>query len=128
MNVFSIHNGGHAAVSGITYKDIVVEGVLGPVSHDPSYGCKVLDMQISEGKYSGPDMANRGSISDVVYSNVTYRANGLTWVNSRMAGNSTRHAINNVLVEDFAIDSVPVRSLADLNTSPATFVYNVTFR
>jgi hypothetical protein len=31
MNVFSIHNGGHAAVSGITYRDIIVEGVIGTV-------------------------------------------------------------------------------------------------
>eukprot|EP00729_Bicosta_minor_P003313 gene3313-32908_t len=127
MNVFSIHNGGHAAVSGVTYKDIVVEGVLGPVSHDESYGCKVLDLQVSAGKYSGPDMLNRGSISNIVYSNVTYRSNGLTWINSRMVGNSTRHGIRNVVVDAFVINGSLVKSMQDLNTITNPFVQNITF-
>ena len=50
-----------------------------------------------------------------------------TWINSRMVGNSSQHAINNVVIEDFTINGTAVQSLADLNTLPTTYVYNVTF-
>jgi hypothetical protein len=86
-----------------------------------------MDLQISEGKYSGPDMSNRGSISNVVYSNVTYRGNGLTWINSRMVGNSTTHAVSDVRIDAFTINETVVKSLEDLNTLNNSFVYNVTF-
>eukprot|EP00040_Diaphanoeca_grandis_P016011 m.82379 g.82379 ORF g.82379 m.82379 type:complete len:496 (-) comp25512_c0_seq1:161-1648(-) len=130
MNVFSIHNGGHAAVSGVTYRDILIEGLAAPpntVSHDQSYGLKVLDLQISQGRYSGPDMLNRGTISDVVYSNITYRSNGLQWIMSRMMGNSTTHGVSRIHFDDFTINGSEIRSLADLNTLNNSFVSNVTF-
>ena len=41
MSAFSIHDGGHAAVSDVTYRDVVIEGLDAPastVSHDQSYG------------------------------------------------------------------------------------------
>ena len=127
MNAFSIHNGGHAAVSGVTYRDILLEGVLGPLSHDESYGYKLLDLQVSQGKYSGPDMARRGSISDVVYSNVTYRPNGLQWVASRMVGNSTAHAVDGVHFDGFLLNGTAVASLAQVGTLSNAFVRGVTF-
>ena len=116
MNAFSVHNGGHAAVSAVTYRDILLEGVLGQVSHDESYGYKLVDLQVSQGKYSGPDMSRRGSISDVLYDNVTYRSNGIGWVSSRMVGNSSAHAVDGVHINGFTINGTAVTSLAQLGT------------
>jgi hypothetical protein len=127
MNVFSIHNGGHAAVSEITYRDITIEGIYGPVDHDQSYGYKLVDLQISQGKYSGPDMGRRGSIHNVVYSNVTYRSNGLQWVLSRMVGNSTAHVIDGVHFKGFTINGTAVMALEDMHTINNSFVEHVTF-
>ena len=45
----SVHNGGHATVTGLKYLDIVVEGLYAPakqVAHDISYGYKLLDLQV----------------------------------------------------------------------------------
>ena len=41
------------------------------VPHDLSYGYKLLDLQIIQSHYSGPDMDRRGAISNVEYSNIT---------------------------------------------------------
>ena len=49
MSAMSVHDGGHAAVTNLTYRDIIVEGLYAPpntVPHDPSYGYKLLDLQI----------------------------------------------------------------------------------
>jgi polygalacturonase len=127
MNAFSIHNGGHAAVSEITYRDIVIEGINGSVSHDQSYGYKLVDLQISQGKYSGPDMARRGSISNVTYSNTTYRSNGLQWVLSRIVGNSTEHSVDEVRFDDFTLDGTAVMALEDMHTLNNSFVEHVSF-
>jgi hypothetical protein len=84
MSAMSVHDGGHATVTGLTYRDIVVEGLMAPpntVAHDISYGYKLLDLQIIQSHYSGPDMLHRGHITDVLYSNITYllRATNLSF-------------------------------------------------
>lgn len=74
MSAMSVHNGGHAHVRGLTYRNIVIEGLVAPpkqVPHDLSYGYKLLDLQIIQSHYSGPDMDRRGAISNVEYSNIT---------------------------------------------------------
>eukprot|EP01043_Picozoa_sp_COSAG02_P034018 COSAG02_NODE_2355_length_9073_cov_3.811901_6_plen_144_part_00 len=130
MSAMSVHDGGHATVSGLTYRDIVIEGLMAPpktVPHDISYGYKLLDLQIIQSHYSGPDMLHRGHITNVLYSNITYRSNGLQWVRSRMYGNDTSHAVVGVNIEDFTIDGKLVRSLGDLGVVANAFVRNVTF-
>ena len=52
----------------------MIEGLVAPpktVAHDLSYGYKLLDLQIIQSHYSGPDMDKRGAISEVTYSNIT---------------------------------------------------------
>lgn len=74
MSAMSVHDGGHAHVRGLSYRDIVIEGLVAPpktVAHDLSYGYKLLDLQIIQSHYSGPDMDKRGAISEVTYSNIT---------------------------------------------------------
>lgn len=61
MSAISGHDGGHAPAPafGLSYKDIVIEGLLSPpsqVPHDISYGYKLIDLQIIQSHYSGPDM------------------------------------------------------------------------
>jgi hypothetical protein len=132
MSAMSVHDGGHATVTGLSYRDIIVEGLFAPpkqVPHDISYGYKLLDLQIIQSHYSGPDMNHRGAISNVLYSNISYRSNGLQWVRSRMAGNSSAHAVAGVRIEGFSINGTRVRSLADLGIIPSnqSFVRNVSF-
>ncbi len=50
------------------------QGMFAPhkrVPHDLSYGYKLLDLQIIQSHYSGPDMNRRGAISHVDYSGIT---------------------------------------------------------
>jgi hypothetical protein len=72
-------------------------------------------------------MDRRGSISNVLYSNVSYTSNGLQWVRSRIVGNSTVHAVDGVQFKDFRINGSLVHSLEDLNTLDNAFVTNVSF-
>jgi hypothetical protein len=56
FRALEINPTGHAVVTGLSYRDIVVEGLYAPpneVAHDPSYGLKLLDLQIVQSHYSG---------------------------------------------------------------------------
>lgn len=128
MSAMSVHDGGHALVSALTFRDILVEGLYSSnPSHDISYGLKLLDLQITSSKYSGADINRRGSISNVTYSNVTYDTHGLEWLQSRFYGNSTAHAVADVSVDQFYIDGKLAHSLKDLGVVSNEFVRNVTF-
>jgi hypothetical protein len=130
MSAMSVHDGGHAVVADLTYRDIIVEGLFAEpkqVAHDVSYGYKLLDLQIIQSHYSGPDMNRRGAVRNVLYSNISYVSNGLQWVRSRVVGNSTAHAVVGVRFEDFTINGTKVSSLADLGTVDNSFLRNVSF-
>jgi hypothetical protein len=56
-----------------------------------------------------------------------YRSNGLTWLQSRMFGNSTSHAISGVRIEDFTVNGTLAHALEDLGIVSNQFVRNVSF-
>eukprot|EP00039_Didymoeca_costata_P033616 m.43262 g.43262 ORF g.43262 m.43262 type:complete len:506 (+) comp9960_c0_seq1:157-1674(+) len=127
-SILSIHDGGRANVHDIMYKDIEALGVLmEPENTSPVYGLKVIDLQIAFGRYSGPDVSQRGYITNVTYMNVSYIPNRVTFLQSRMVGNSSVHAIRDVDFQDFTIAGKKISSLSDLNVTNNSFVYNITF-
>lgn len=131
-SVMSIHNVGHAAVHGITYRDIVAEGVTPRPGADPffhpQWGLKLFDLQISQNaRYSGPDMTRRGFIYDIVFSNLTYLPHRIAYLFSRLLGNSSAHAVHDVRFEGVSIAGKVARGLDDLNATANAFVANVTF-
>ncbi|CAE8598629.1 unnamed protein product [Polarella glacialis] len=124
----SIHNAGHTAVHGIKYQDITVEGVFSnDISVDENQGLQLLDITIIAGRYSGPDLGRRGSVADVLFSNVTYHPNKIRYLFSRLLGNSSSHRISDVVFDHFRIGDSIISSLADLNAT-SSFLGNVAFR
>lgn len=118
--VMSIHNAGHTAVQDILYQDIVAEGVLPMhIDYDRERGLQLIDLVITVGKYSGPDIDKRGSVDNVRFSNITYNPNKIEYLFSRLLGNSSQHKIGNVVFNDFKIGSNYVTSLSDLNATYA---------
>ena len=118
----SIHNGGRATVTDIHYRNIVGQTLYGsPVSTNPDHTLKLIDQQIVFGQYCSPpaceDPNDRGSISHVSASNIRVSTNGLDVRLSRFEGNSSAHAISDVAIQDFSIDSVKVTSLHGLNAA-----------
>ena len=121
-SVMSIHNGGRAVVSGVSYRNIVVQGLYWPeyeggrVEHDPTWGLKLIEARIAYGQFCRPsngchDPNERGTISGLNYTNVTYNSNGVRWLKSRLLGNSSSHPVEGLAFDTVSIGGIPVEKL-----------------
>lgn len=131
-SIMSMHNGGRAAITNVTYSNIVAHGLAhSSPSHDVYHGLKILDLQITYGQYQASEPKRfrnvRGSIANVKYQNIYYHTNGLSYLRSRLVGNSSVFGVQDITFDKVLIDGSLARSLSDINASTNSFVSGVTF-
>ena len=99
--VFSIHNGDHAVVRRIRYRDIRVE----------HYWNKLVDIRILRSRYSRD--SEPGRVEDVVFERIRCIPNVFN-TPSIIGGLDSGHRVSGVVFRDFRIGDAPVRSADDL--------------
>ena len=95
----------------------------------------LFDLSVVYGRYCrvGPppkgdgctDPALRGEISQITMENIQVETNGMRFIYSQLAGNSSAHAVRGVRVQNLTIDGTVAKSLADLNATTNQFVSGV---
>ena len=102
--VFSIHNNDRALISDILFENIRIEHCYD----------KLIDFRISFSRYSTD--AERGCIRGVTLRNIDWTRTpyNLGYTISLIGGWDSDHAIEDVAIENFVIDGVPVRHLDEL--------------
>ena len=99
--VFSIHNGDHALVRRIRYRDIRVE----------HYWNKLVDIRILRSRYSKDP--EPGRIEDILFERIRCIPNHFN-TPSLIGGFDADHRVKNVVFRDFRIGGEPVRSADEL--------------
>jgi len=102
--VFSLHNNDRALVENILFENIRIEHCYN----------KLIDFRISESRYSSD--AERGRIRGVVLRDIRWTRTpfNLGYTISLIGGWDADHTIEDIAIENFVIDGVPVRHLDEL--------------
>ena len=102
--VFSIHNNDRAVVSDVLFDNIRIEHCYD----------KLIDFRISRSRFSTD--AERGHIRGVTLRNIQWTRTPFNagYTISLIGGWDATHTIENIAIENFAIDGVPVRHLDEL--------------
>ena len=140
-SIMSIHNGGQAAVHDVRYTDIVAQTLAPSAMGYQAKGCRgngclmLFDLSVVFGQYCrvGPppkgdgctDPSLRGSIADISMTNIEVQTNGVPYIFSQLAGNSTGHGVSGVTLAGIKLDNQTATTLGDLNTTENSFVSGV---
>jgi hypothetical protein len=102
--VFSIHNNDRAVVSDVLFDNIRIEHCYD----------KLIDFRISNSRFSTD--AERGHIRGVTLQNIQWTRTPFNagYTISLIGGWDATHTIENIAIENFAIDGVPVRHLDEI--------------
>ena len=102
--VFSLHNNDRALIENVLYENIRIEHCYD----------RLIDFRISQSRYSSD--AERGRIRGVVLRNIRWTRTKFNrgYTVSLIGGWDAAHTIEDVAIENFVIDGVPVRHLDEL--------------
>lgn len=102
--VFSIHNNDRALVADVVFEDIRIEHCYD----------KLIDFRVSLSRYSRD--AERGRIRGVTLRNIFWSRTpfNLGYTVSMIGGWDVAHTVEDILIENFQIDRVPIRHLDEL--------------
>lgn len=109
-SVVSIHNADNATVSGITYKNIVVEDASMGSGDGVNY---LIDLQVLYNS-GWSTTTDRGTISDVTIDGLTV-VDGRDVIPSIIQGTDEAHGVKDVNIRDLTIKGQSVKSLEDGN-------------
>jgi hypothetical protein len=110
---FTIHNGDRAIVRNVLYENIRAEDSRGIL-----VDFKIIDSQYSKDK-------EKGQIRDITFRNISVDTD--IKLPSLILGYNESHTIENVEFDNFRVNGLPIKSIADLN---ATLQYSkrITFK
>ncbi len=102
--VFSIHNNDRAVISDVLFEDIRIEHCYD----------KLIDFRISRSRYSSD--SERGRIRDVTLRRIHWTRSpyNVGYTTSLIGGWDKDHTVENIVIEDFRMDGIPVRHLDEL--------------
>ena len=118
--VMSVHNGDHAVIRGVTFRNIVVEKAEMGEGDGWNY---LFDLQVADTIWSKED--ERGRIEQVTFDNIRVLAGRTPY--SRLEGFDAAHGIDGVTFRDVWVLGRPVTDAKSGYMQINAFVKNVVF-